>query len=88
MTTINNDLKIYILKWLYTRKNNILISKSMLPKLSDFKAFADIDIWNTIDSLNETSLVALKKITGGNYPLETISISKQGEYFLQQNQLI
>lgn len=85
---MKKDLRVHILKWLYTRKDNILISKSMLPKLNEFKTFTDTEVWSTIDSLKERNFVALKKITNGTHPFETVSISEQGEYFLQQNHLI
>lgn len=84
---INRDLEIYILKWLYKRKNNTLISKSMLPKLNDFKSFSDIDVWQSLNALNGQNLVSIKKLYDGKRPLELISISEQGECFLQFNQM-
>lgn len=84
----DNDLNIYILKWLYKRKDNILISKSMLPKLGDFKSFSDTHIWQSLDFLNEKNLVTYKRLSDGERPFEFISISEQGERFLQLNQMI
>lgn len=80
----NNDLRVFLLEWLYERMHNKLISKSMLPKLTAFKSFNKTDVLFEIDSLHRMGYVNLNKITDGPGGIELISIARSGVSFLYQ----
>lgn len=80
----NNDLRVFLLEWLYERMHNKLISKSMLPKLTAFQSFDKIALLYEIESLHRMGYVHLKKITDGPGGIELISIARPGVSFLYQ----
>ncbi|MGL4667947.1 MAG: hypothetical protein ACRCWR_08455 [Saezia sp.] len=85
MNNVNNrDLSTFILKWLYTRKNNPLISKSMLPKLQAFQHLDKTDVLEEIDALTQMGYINLNQLTQGPAGIGLISITQRGESFLHQ----